>query len=270
MRTRGGHGTGVDSGRILRFSFGSEDGVTNLPKSGPGVKRNFWFAKLPTSRQWCRDSSQEHASNRVTVFGDSDSTRVTLRNMVTRLESPFSQNDSTRVKVNDSRLESESFLQNLWVPDGQTRGVQEPEWTLAGVLTNFENRSRAIVNFLKKGRQGRIQGGGRLGRSPPPKTCESTFFSPWFWTIWASAFAIKSHIAIQFFVTAVLWSILHLSYSCEPVIGLTAKYHRSAPPPYTYWQDLPLKTGVRVEPETFFEYEVSLLIFDYYYCRLSL
>jgi len=30
---------------------------------------------------------------------------------------------STRVTVNDSRLESESFLQNLWVPDRQTHLV---------------------------------------------------------------------------------------------------------------------------------------------------
>jgi len=30
---------------------------------------------------------------------------------------------STRVTINDSRLESESFLQNLWVPDGQTHVV---------------------------------------------------------------------------------------------------------------------------------------------------
>jgi len=43
--------------------------------------------------------------------------------MVTRLESRFSQNDSTRVTLNDSRLESESFSQNLWVPDGQTQFV---------------------------------------------------------------------------------------------------------------------------------------------------
>jgi len=41
-------------------------------------------------------------STRVTIFGDSDSTRVTLKKMVTRLESHFSQNDSTRVTVNHS------------------------------------------------------------------------------------------------------------------------------------------------------------------------
>jgi len=36
-------------------------------------------------------------STRVTIFGDSDSTRVTLRKMLTRVESRFSQNDSTRL-----------------------------------------------------------------------------------------------------------------------------------------------------------------------------
>ena len=29
-----------------------------------------------------------------------------------------------------------------------TRGVQDPEWTPAGVLTNFENRSGAGVDFF--------------------------------------------------------------------------------------------------------------------------
>ena len=56
-------------------------------------------------------------STRVTIFGDSDSTRVTLRKIVTRLESRFSQNDSTRVTINESRLETESFLQNLRASD---------------------------------------------------------------------------------------------------------------------------------------------------------
>jgi len=34
-------------------------------------------------------------STRVTIFGDSDMTRVTFRKIVTPLESRFSQNDST-------------------------------------------------------------------------------------------------------------------------------------------------------------------------------
>jgi len=52
-----------------------------------------------------------------------DSNHIEKNDDSTRLESCFSQNDSTRVTVNDSRLESESFLQNLWVPDGQTQCV---------------------------------------------------------------------------------------------------------------------------------------------------
>ena len=32
-----------------------------------------------------------------------------------------------------------------------TRGVQEPEWTPTGVLTNFKNRSGVGVDFLKEG-----------------------------------------------------------------------------------------------------------------------
>jgi len=46
---KGGSGSGVDSDRILRFSFGRGTGVKNLWKNGPGVKRNFWLAKFLTS-----------------------------------------------------------------------------------------------------------------------------------------------------------------------------------------------------------------------------
>jgi len=48
---------------------------------------------------------------RVTIYGDSDSTRVTLRKMVTQLKSRFSQNDSTRVTVVDS---SQSHFCNIF------------------------------------------------------------------------------------------------------------------------------------------------------------
>jgi len=46
-----------------------------------------------------------------------------LRKMLTRLESRFSQNDSTRVTINDSRLDTGSFFQNLLACDGQTQFV---------------------------------------------------------------------------------------------------------------------------------------------------
>ena len=52
-----------------------------------------------------------------------DSSHVEKHGDSIRLESCVSQNDSTRVTVYDSRLVSESFLQNLWVPDGQTQFV---------------------------------------------------------------------------------------------------------------------------------------------------
>ena len=57
-----------------------------------------WWANL--IRPKISDSvTRVNDSTRVTIFGDSNSTRVMLKNMVTRLESRFSQNDSTRVKV---------------------------------------------------------------------------------------------------------------------------------------------------------------------------
>jgi len=71
------------------------------------------YALLPALRQCnlnrffstdliiCSDSvTRVHDSTRLTIFGDSDSTRVTL--IKWWLDSRFSQNDSTRVTVNDS------------------------------------------------------------------------------------------------------------------------------------------------------------------------
>ena len=72
-----------------------------------------YFGKLISSYYVTRVND----STQITIFGDSDLIRVTLKKMVIRLESRFSQNDSTRVTINDSRLESESFLQNLWASD---------------------------------------------------------------------------------------------------------------------------------------------------------
>ena len=59
--------------------------------------------------------TQVSDSTRVTIFGDADSSHV-AKNGDSKL-------DSTRVTVNDSRLESEKFLQDLWVPDSQTHFV---------------------------------------------------------------------------------------------------------------------------------------------------
>ena len=77
-------------------------------------QRPSWRSHTPV----CSDSV-----TRVTIFGVSYSTRVLLRKLVTGFESRFSQNDSTQVTVNDSRLESESFLQNFWVSGEQTQFV---------------------------------------------------------------------------------------------------------------------------------------------------
>jgi len=66
------------------------------------------YALLPEDTFICSNdidiATRVNDSMRVTCFGDSFSTRVTLRKMVSRLESPFSPNDSTRVTVNDSSL----------------------------------------------------------------------------------------------------------------------------------------------------------------------
>jgi len=70
------------SAKILPHDSG--DSVTRVNDSS----HDFWWLELDSS----------HVEN------DCDSTQ---------LESRFSQNDSTRVTVNDSRLESESFLQKL-------------------------------------------------------------------------------------------------------------------------------------------------------------
>jgi len=62
---------------------------------------------------FCSDSvTRVNDSNRVTIFGDSDSTRVTLKKMVTRLESRFSQNESTRVNY---PLYTAQLLDSRWI-----------------------------------------------------------------------------------------------------------------------------------------------------------
>jgi len=56
------------------------------------------------------------------------------------------------------------------------------------------------------------------GDRPPPKLAKVSF-SQWICTIRKTAFAIQGHFAVHCFVTTVLWSILHLSYSCEAVMN---------------------------------------------------
>jgi len=90
-----------------------------------------------------------------------DSTRLVLR---------FSQNDSSRVTVSDSRLESESFLQNLWVPDGQTQFActQRNEHFLLLWLSRlaeifcFDLFSRAMLHFKDRVSPTCIEGDLRL------------------------------------------------------------------------------------------------------------
>jgi len=88
-----------------------------------GRHRHIWNRHVQPSRRRCHSwEQQDRPYNFCRQYGTSDSvTRVTLRKMVTRLDSCFSQNASNH--INESRLESESFLQYLWVPDGQTQIV---------------------------------------------------------------------------------------------------------------------------------------------------
>jgi len=96
-------------------------------KPNPLLSQNFWigfwqFFKfgIPTpidSVTRVNDSSQNF------WWLELDSTQVEKNGYSTRLESPFLQNDSTRVTVIDSRLKSETFLQNFWVLEGQTQFV---------------------------------------------------------------------------------------------------------------------------------------------------
>ena len=65
---------------------------------------------------------------------------------------------------------------------------------------------------------GWARGGSRTGRSSPPKLAKVSF-SQWICTIRKTALAIQGHFAVHCFVTTVLWSILHLSYSCEAVMN---------------------------------------------------
>ena len=130
--------------------------------------------------------------------------------MVTRLESHFSQNDSTRVTINDSRLESESFLQNLWAPDEQVQYVcTQRKWAFfASVMikigTNFLFwvSSRAILHFknlsvpnLHRNRpETMLSLKGQQGTIYRHQSCAWTGF----WIFWTRTPAASGRIRIQF------------------------------------------------------------------------
>jgi len=82
---------------------------------------------------------------------------------------------------------------------------------------------------------------GMIGAIAPRKTSKSDIiYSPWFCTIRkkAFAFAIRVQVFVHCFVTVVLWSILHLSYSNEPAMRLDYQILlKSLPQPY--WPDPP-------------------------------
>jgi len=78
--------------QVLRVRVESPLGRVELESSH---KKCHWLIAVIT---WLESTT------RITIFRDSDSTRVTLRKIVTRFESEshFSQNDSTWVTINDS------------------------------------------------------------------------------------------------------------------------------------------------------------------------
>jgi len=79
----------------------------------------------------------------------------------------------------------------------------------------------------------RFRGGSR-GGDCPPKTSEKAF-SPWFCAIRKTALAIQGHFAVHYFVTALLWSIFHFSYSIEPIMRLECQILLKSPPKLTGW-----------------------------------
>jgi len=96
---------------LSMFSFNkcpSRLKVLPKPKSDSGYGSGFQGYRDSSHNLWWLGLDSSHDKKN----GDS-----------ARFESRFSQNDSSRVTFNDSRLESESFSQNLWVPHGQTQFV---------------------------------------------------------------------------------------------------------------------------------------------------
>ena len=83
--------------------------------------------------------------------------------------------------------------------------------------------------------QGWLQGGDWDDR-PSPENLRKWLYSPWLCTIRETAFAIQGHFVVHCFVTALLWSMLHLSYSGEPVMTFDCQILLKWPSPsFTGW-----------------------------------
>jgi len=74
-----------------------------------------------------------------------------------------------------------------------------------------------------------IQGADPGGRSPPLKPTKVTLFTNIFTIREKTPFAIYGHFVVHSFFTAVLWSILHPSYSGEPVMRRLPNITKIAP-----------------------------------------
>jgi len=83
---------------------------------------------------------------------------------------------------------------------------------------NAENNMSLGQEWTPKTTCSLLKGGSRGGRSPPPKPTKVKLYSPWFCTIQKTVFATEGHFVVHCFVTGVLWSIFHLSYSSEVII----------------------------------------------------
>ena len=68
------------------------------------------FGDMSDKTSYCTGISTDSVT-RVAIIGDSYLSRVTLRKILTPMESRFSQNDLTRFTINNARHESEGFLQ---------------------------------------------------------------------------------------------------------------------------------------------------------------
>jgi len=94
-----------------------------------------------TKRWWVIAHYSSDSVTRVTIFCNSDFTRVTMRTMVTRLNSRFSQNESTWVRV--------IFAKSLTVWLTNPVCLKTKKWTL---FTSVMIKIGAFFVFLLSGR----------------------------------------------------------------------------------------------------------------------